>query len=155
MGSCCTTQGPQLGVLWWPRAGDGKLKCKGIHEYIQLIHMVVRQKPTTIILQLKTNLKIDPMDSQIRKQNCKLQIELGECLDAVYFINLSVFHKQLWLLKLRRKVVSPGQSGNIHFSQLGLFICISQSPKTTWIQLTHRLPLPSFLPFPCYVNQGH
>ena len=73
--------------------GGGKLKWKGIHEYIQLIHIVVRQKPTIIILQLKINLKINTMDSQTRKQNFKLQdslvnIQMQYILSTfLYFIN--------------------------------------------------------------------
>ena len=55
-------QGAQLGALWYPRGVwcgwvGGRFKREGIYVYIQLIHVVVQQKPTqhckTIMLQFK------------------------------------------------------------------------------------------------------
>ena len=58
-------QGAQPGALWWPRGVDGgvggRLRREAIYVNLQLIHIIVQQKPTqrykAIILQLKNFFK--------------------------------------------------------------------------------------------------
>ena len=54
MGSCCITQGVQLGGLWWPRGLEwgigwnegvgGRLRREAIHVHIKLSHLAIQQK---------------------------------------------------------------------------------------------------------------
>ena len=78
MGTCCEKKGAQPGTLRQVLMGGGeRFQREGIHVYLWLIHVVVRQKPTqyckAIILQLKRNFlkklkKEKPVELTIRGQ---------------------------------------------------------------------------------------